>query len=247
MSIFSPRSTRCWSAFGASAAAGLSSSISKPAPAGQLRPSFSSKRCKWGPPFGSQIGHVPSIACVKPTCSANQKFSRSRGAMSFCVAANRCCAATITGQSRHYPQTRWNSKSSLGAWARRRSRRSRKSITLRDRRFTSFTSNESAAVEKFEQLGEKEHAGQQTAANDQEQQAEHCRHENPIALARALRRGDVPLKQLVVARVRLEPEGKSITHARNNADDFVCQNVERHAREKNLRQPEPRRLNQSQS
>lgn len=49
---------------------------------------------------------------------------------------------------------------------------------------------------------------------------------------------------LVIARVRLEPERERIAHHRNDADDFVHQNVERHPAEKNFRDTEPKRLNQ---
>src|SRR5437868_2678160 len=57
----------------------------------------------------------------------------------------------------------------------------------------------------------------------------------------------VVLDDLVIARVRLEPERESIANHGNDADDLVRQNIEGHPREKNFRNAEPKRLNQGES
>ena len=51
------------------------------------------------------------------------------------------------------------------------------------------------------------------------------------------------LDDLIVARVRFEPERKGVANDRHDSDELVNQDIERHAREQDLRNPEARSLN----
>ncbi len=54
----------------------------------------------------------------------------------------------------------------------------------------------------------------------------------------------VSSQDLVIPRVRFEPEGKCIANPRDDSDQFVDQNVQRHAGEHDFRQSTTRGLNQ---
>ena len=79
-----------------------------------------------------------------------------------------------------------------------------------------------------------------------EQNGKGCDDEEPIRYARAPRLLRVREKLLVIPFVRFEPKRKYVAHARNDSDDFVDQDVERHSRQQNFRQTPASRLNQDQ-
>jgi hypothetical protein len=81
-------------------------------------------------------------------------------------------------------------------------------------------------------------------ANDDEERCQNADDEQPVASTRNGRAEPVVLNDLVVARVRLEPEREGIADDRDDADDFVRQDIARHPREKNFRNAKSKRLNQ---
>ena len=81
---------------------------------------------------------------------------------------------------------------------------------------------------------ENEKSRDQSGENDYENQTKNSADKNPIAFARSIRTLDVPLEQIVIAFVRSEPEGENGAEHRHDADQFIGQNIQRHAREQDL-------------
>src|ERR1043166_6853195 len=87
-------------------------------------------------------------------------------------------------------------------------------------------------------------AHDQPPAHDDEEQSEHDREKDPIALPRAPWREAVALEQRVIAFVGFEPEGKCVADAGDYADEFVDQNVRGQTCEQNFGQTCARGINQ---
>src|ERR1051326_9204000 len=101
-----------------------------------------------------------------------------------------------------------------------------------------------SAKEQPCQRAEDEEAHRDSRADDHEKREENADDEKPVAPFWNRRAEAVVLNDLVIARVRLEPEGESVAHHRDDADEFIGQNVERHPREKHFRHAKPKRLDQ---
>ena len=102
-------------------------------------------------------------------------------------------------------------------------------------------------AEQFCQLLEKEEADCYFESDHREDQRQDRDHKNPIASPRSSRGSHVILDDLVIARIRFEPKRKPIADDRNNADDLVDQNIQRHPGEKDFRHTEARGLDQRES
>ena len=108
---------------------------------------------------------------------------------------------------------------------------------MHGRRFTGSTRvilRKSVPREKICDCLEKEKGDKQSSEHDYENQTENHADEDPIALAGAGREIDMPLEQTVVSFVRFEPQSKTGAENRDHSDQFVDQNVQRHAREQDL-------------
>ena len=95
------------------------------------------------------------------------------------------------------------------------------------------------------QSAQNEHADHDSNRHHEEKRAEHGRDKDPIASARLFRSPIMALKQFVVPRIRFEPEGEGVANSRNDAHDFVDENVQRHAREGNARDAAARGVDQT--
>src|ERR1043165_4313387 len=70
------------------------------------------------------------------------------------------------------------------------------------------------------QRAEDEEAHRDSRADDHEKREENADDEKPVAPFWNRRAEAVVLNDLVIARVRLEPEGESVAHHRDEADEF---------------------------
>jgi len=85
----------------------------------------------------------------------------------------------------------------------------------------------------------------QPSENSRQSETENSADENPIAPARLIRDLGMAPKQIVVAFICSEPQRKSGAKHGNDADQFVDQNVQAHARKQDFRQSTSNCINQN--
>jgi hypothetical protein len=76
-----------------------------------------------------------------------------------------------------------------------------------------------------------EEANENSCGHDDKKRCEHDNDEEPIRCTCALRRGGVGEKKLVIALILFEPKRKCVAQTRNDPNDLVDQNIERHPRQ----------------
>src|SRR3954467_9254777 len=89
---------------------------------------------------------------------------------------------------------------------------------------------------------EDQEANRDSGADDDEEEEKNSDNEEPVAPPGQGCSEPVVLDDLVIARVRFEPERERVADYWDNADKFVDQNVERHSREKKFRDAQANRL-----
>src|SRR6266403_1211255 len=91
-----------------------------------------------------------------------------------------------------------------------------------------------------------EEANENSCCHDDKKRCEHDNDEEQIRCTGALWRGGVGEKKLIIALIRFEPKGKCVAQTRNDPNDLVNQNMERHPRQQNFWKTTAGRLNQDQ-
>jgi len=90
---------------------------------------------------------------------------------------------------------------------------------------------------------QKQKRSEDSAEDGENDQSEDYANEYFVALRGAARSVDISTNQLIVARVCLEPKREHGPDERDQADELVDQDVERHAAKNNLWNPAPNAVN----
>src|SRR5436190_7070672 len=93
----------------------------------------------------------------------------------------------------------------------------------------------SPAEEQTDHRPKKQETERDSDDDDGNEDEEHADNKKPIALPRRARAEPVSLDDLVIARIRFEPNREGIAADWDDADAFVGKNVESHSDEKNFR------------